>query len=62
MIGNFFFERARSKSSEQLAKALVSANGVDELIKLSKGWKDPNNAKMFIVNILKLGQNEEAIN
>ena len=62
MISNFFFERARSKSSEQLAKALVSANGVEELIKLSKGWKDPNNAKTFIVNILKLGQNEEAMN
>ena len=41
---------------------IIMGNGVKELIKLSKGWKDPNNAKTFIVNILKLGQNEEAMN
>ena len=59
MIANFFSNNMKSKTSEILAKALTSPNGVDELIKLSKGWKDPDNAKMFIVNILKLGTSEE---
>lgn len=61
MISNFFFSNAKSKSSEKLAKALVSPNGVDELIKLSKGWKDPDNARMFIVNILKLDTADEEV-
>ena len=59
MIANFFSNNMKSKTSEILANALTSPNGVDELIKLSKGWKDPDNAKMFIVNILKLGTSEE---
>ena len=59
MISKFFSNNMKSKTSEILANALTSPNGVDELIKLSKGWKDPDNAKMFIVNILKLGTSEE---
>ena len=59
MISKFFSNNMKSKTSKILANALTSPNGVDELIKLSKGWKDPDNAKMFIVNILKLGTSEE---
>ena len=61
MISNFFFSNAKSKASEKLATALVSPNGVDELIKLSKGWRDPDNARMFIVNILKLDTADEEV-
>ena len=61
MISNFFFNNAKSKASEKLATALVSPNGVDELIKLSKGWRDPDNARMFIVNILKLDTADEEV-
>ena len=61
MISNFFFNNAKSKASEKLAKALVSPNGVDELIKLSKGWKDPANAQVFLMNILKLDNADEEV-
>ena len=61
MISNFFFNNAKSKASEKLAKALVSPNGVDELIKLSKGWKDPANAQVFLMNILKLNNADEEV-
>ena len=61
MISKFFFNNTKSKASEKLATALVSPNGVDELIKLSKGWRDPDNARMFIVNILKLDTADEEV-
>ena len=61
MIANFFANNMKSKTSEILAKALTSGDGVNELIKLSKGWRDPENAKMFVVNLLKLGTSEEIL-
>ena len=62
MISKFFSSSTRSATSEKLAKALTSSNGVEELIKLSQGWRDPDNARMFLVNILKLDKIEDAIN
>ena len=61
MISNFFSGRARSESSKKLATALTSSDGVEQLIKLSQGWRDPDNARVFLIDILKLGTVDEEV-
>jgi len=47
-------EATTSRNAKILAEALVSPNGVEEIIKLSKtGLKDPDMIKATLINILK---------
>ena len=61
MISKFFSNNMKSKTSKIIADALTSPDGINDLIKLSKGWRDPDNAKMFAVNLLKLGTSDEIL-
>ena len=47
-VKKWFGERAYSKSSQEIAEALVSKNGIDAFIDLAQNWKNKNKAVSFI--------------
>ena len=47
-IKKWFGERAYSKSSQEIAEALVSKNGIDAFIDLAQNWKNKNKAVSLI--------------
>ena len=47
-IKKWFGERAYSKSSQEIAEALVSKNGIDAFIDLAENWKNKNKAVSLI--------------
>ena len=56
-IKKWFGERAYSKSSAEIAEALVSKDGIDAFIDLAQNWKNKNKAVTFI-RALTIGTDE----
>jgi hypothetical protein len=61
-IDNFFKTRTYSQNSKALAEALLSPNGIDELINLAKKWKDKNASIIYTRNIILTAKAIEEIN
>ena len=61
-IDDFFFSRTYSQNSKALSEALMSPNGIDELINLAKNWKDKNASIIYTRNIILTAKTIEEMN
>ena len=61
-IDNFFASRTYSQNSKALSEALMSPNGIDELINLAKNWKDKNASIIYTRNIILTAKAIEEMN
>lgn len=48
MVGEWFNKRTFTKSSEEIAKAMISEKGIDALVDLAANWKDKAKAVSYI--------------
>ena len=58
-VNNKFTERALSKNSEALAKALTSPRGIDAFIELAQHWKEPAKVFAAIRAVMNVNANTE---
>ena len=58
-VNNKFSERALSKNSEALAKALTSPRGIDAFIQLAEHWKEPAKVFAAIRAVMNVNANTE---
>lgn len=56
-IKKWFGERAYSKSSQEIAEALVSKDGINAFIDLAQNWKNKNKA-VSLIRALTIGTDE----
>jgi len=56
-IKNWFGERTFSKSSQEIAEAMVSENGIQAFIDLAKNWKNKNKA-VVLLRAVTIGSEE----
>ena len=52
-VNDFFATRTYSQNSKALAEAMFSPNGMEELVKLAKNWKDKNASIVYTANIIR---------
>ena len=52
-INDFFATRSYSQNSKAIAEAMFSPNGMEELVKLAKNWKDKNASIVYTANIIR---------
>ena len=57
-VKDWFKARTLSKSSQEIAEALVSKDGIDAFVKLAKNWKNKNQA-VVLIRALTVGMDEE---
>lgn len=48
MVGEWFQKRTFTKSSEEIARAMISDKGIDALVELAANWKDKAKAVSFV--------------
>ena len=52
-INDYFATRSYSQNSKAIAEAMFSPNGMEELVKLAKNWKDKNASIVYTANIIR---------
>ena len=63
MVGEWFQKRTFTKSSEEIARAMISDKGIDALVELAANWKDKAKAVSFVRAItIGSSQLDEEIN